>query len=811
MKRLIQLGLALIFLFSTGQSAVPKLMNYQGILNGSGGGPVTDSTYSVDFTIYDAPVGGTVLWSESRSVTTVDGLFSIILGTINPVVDSVFNDSTRWMGIQVNPDLEIAPRNQIVSVGYSYRVSSVDGASGGNIISKVSIGTGHSNTGVETFVAGVNNTVSGDASVVGGGGGNTASGIISTVSGGGGNSAEGFAATVGGGQNDSATANYATVSGGGGNVAKEFAVTVSGGQSNNADAAYAVIGGGFGNNAEGGVSVIGGGDRNRTLSDFTTIGGGQLNSADSAYAVVVGGNSNVASGVESFVGGGFLDSALGFRSTVSGGSANVAGGQFSTVPGGRRNKARADYSFAAGRRAVAEHIGTFVWADSADEDFTSTADNQYLIRAERMGLGLNDPSVETKLHIRHFDGDNFGLLIDAHGNSGSEIGLHSGFARYSSLVKNAYHSGGNWQRFNTADGAFLQEISPVGNVDFLVAPAGANPIAFTSAMHLNASNGFVGIGTSSPTYILETQTASNQYSFSHTDGTIGLGTYINSLFSSGMIGTYTNHPFQIYTSNSGPVITFSTGGSTSGNVGIGSTAPTVKLDVHETGATVARFNRNTNDGVIVALAQGGLTEGTISVAGAVVSYNAFTGSHYGLTDENIKLGELVSLTGVNSNLHNNDKSEIIYGIKKSQAANDPSCLGAYLALSEYSAPQSAENPHLIMAVGNGEMWVVDKGRDIQAGDYLISSSTAGHAMLDDEAKYPVGHIVARAAEGVDWSEVVEQVDGLKHKKISVLFGNFDRSNTTVLNQTIASQQKRIEDLERRLEKLEASSLRSELQ
>jgi hypothetical protein len=50
-------------------------------------------------------------------------------------------------------------------------------------------------------------------------------------------------------------------------------------------------------------------------------------------------------------------------------------------------------------------------------------------------------------------------------------------------------------------------------------------------------------------------------------------------------------------------------------------------------------------------------------------------------------------------------------------------------------------------------------------------------MKDNEEKYPIGHIVARAAEVVHWSSVTESIDGRKHKKISVLFGNFVRGNT----------------------------------
>src|SRR3989304_3142258 len=154
------LGLAFFLaLFAAAWAAVPQLINFQGILRDGGGNPVPNNTYSVTFTIYDAPAGGTNLWTETQSVTTSSGLFAVLLGSSNPVSDSVFKGTDRYLAIQVSPDPELSPRQRLVSVGYSYRVNSVDSASGGTITSKVSIGPGHTNTGTDAFVAGQNNQV----------------------------------------------------------------------------------------------------------------------------------------------------------------------------------------------------------------------------------------------------------------------------------------------------------------------------------------------------------------------------------------------------------------------------------------------------------------------------------------------------------------------------------------------------------------------------------------------------------------------------------------------------------------------------
>ena len=222
-----------------------------------------------------------------------------------------------------------------------------------------------------------------------------------------------------------------------------------------------------------------------------------------------------------------------------------------------------------------------------------------------------------------------------------------------------------------------------------------------------------------------------------------------------------------------------------GTVGIGTTNPGETL--HVVGSThfsrasfpPVKVNRDTNDGTLISFLQDAIEEGTISVSGTTVSYNAFTGSHYAWTEERIERGMLVSMAGVHRRLNDNPASEPVYGITTTRQANDPSVLGAYLSLQEPSKSASATNPHLVMAVGNGEMWVVDMGENLDAGDDLISTSVPGHAMKED-GTYSPAYVIARVAEPVDWSTVTETVDDhgtpRKHKKISVLFESFVKTN-----------------------------------
>jgi hypothetical protein len=227
-------------------------------------------------------------------------------------------------------------------------------------------------------------------------------------------------------------------------------------------------------------------------------------------------------------------------------------------------------------------------------------------------------------------------------------------------------------------------------------------------------------------------------------------------------------------------------------------------------AGVAIFNRTGTDGTVIGISNDSVAAGSISVAGATVSYNAFTGSHYAWSDETHQRDQLVSMSGQNRRYEDRPAAEVMYGIRTTSLANDAACLGAYLGPEESAKAPAADNPLLVAAVGNGEMWVVDRGGDIQPGDFLISSEVPGCAMKDDPARFPVGHVVARAADVVRWAQIAETAtDGVKRKKISVLMDNFVRgSGDERLVEQVRAQQNEIDELKRRMAQMEAGFPRS---
>ncbi|MEE4177057.1 MAG: hypothetical protein V2I46_06055, partial [Bacteroides sp.] len=90
-------------------TAVPSTIDFQGRLHDSGGSPV-NATLSIKFSLYDIGSGGTALWTETKTLQVIDGLFQVKLGEITPFTQTHFSGTDRWLGIQVGTEAEMSPR-----------------------------------------------------------------------------------------------------------------------------------------------------------------------------------------------------------------------------------------------------------------------------------------------------------------------------------------------------------------------------------------------------------------------------------------------------------------------------------------------------------------------------------------------------------------------------------------------------------------------------------------------------------------------------------------------------------------------------
>ncbi|MFM6955678.1 MAG: beta strand repeat-containing protein, partial [Ignavibacteria bacterium] len=104
------------------QSQIPMKLSYQGLLLMDKDTPYPDSSYSITFRMYDANQSGNQLWTETQTLTTINGVFDAILGQVNPL--NLPFDKQYWLGITVGSDPEFSPRVQLVSSPYSLRSDS---------------------------------------------------------------------------------------------------------------------------------------------------------------------------------------------------------------------------------------------------------------------------------------------------------------------------------------------------------------------------------------------------------------------------------------------------------------------------------------------------------------------------------------------------------------------------------------------------------------------------------------------------------------------------------------------------------------
>jgi len=124
--KLLLIILAISFQLSAiSYAEIPHLINYQGRLSDANDTPIT-GTRQITFRFYNVASGGTPLWEETQSVTINRGIFNVLLGS-STNLDLPF-DEQYYLGIKMESDIEMSPRQRIASGAYAFRAKEVDNA-----------------------------------------------------------------------------------------------------------------------------------------------------------------------------------------------------------------------------------------------------------------------------------------------------------------------------------------------------------------------------------------------------------------------------------------------------------------------------------------------------------------------------------------------------------------------------------------------------------------------------------------------------------------------------------------------------------
>lgn len=115
---------------STMGTAVPRLLQFAGVLMDSTGKPATGSV-SVTFSLYEFQDGGSPLWSETQTLTLdSQGRYTAFLGAASPdslPLDLFTTGLARWLGIAPQlPGAGELPRILLVGVPYALKAADAD-------------------------------------------------------------------------------------------------------------------------------------------------------------------------------------------------------------------------------------------------------------------------------------------------------------------------------------------------------------------------------------------------------------------------------------------------------------------------------------------------------------------------------------------------------------------------------------------------------------------------------------------------------------------------------------------------------------
>jgi hypothetical protein len=152
------------------------------------------------------------------------------------------------------------------------------------------------------------------------------------------------------------------------------------------------------------------------------------------------------------------------------------------------------------------------------------------------------------------------------------------------------------------------------------------------------------------------------------------------------------------------------------------------------------------------------------------NYGPFTGAHEVMLasnfPQNVKSGMVVSVTGEVQARKDKDSSISISStlptIKLSDVPNDKKVFGALVKESPLSGdhwcnPKGWQRFGIVNALGEGRVWVSNANGDINAGDYITTSSIPGYGQLQKDDLLH-SYTLGKATESVDWSAVTDTIE-----------------------------------------------------
>jgi C1q domain len=117
-KLLQQVMLLGCLLFGGIQLQAQATLSVQGnIIQNFTGAAIDNGSYDITFKLYTTDAGGTPIWTEVQSVNMIGGVYSVVLGAVNPL--NVPFDQPYYLGLTLPGGPEHTPRAQLTAAPYA--------------------------------------------------------------------------------------------------------------------------------------------------------------------------------------------------------------------------------------------------------------------------------------------------------------------------------------------------------------------------------------------------------------------------------------------------------------------------------------------------------------------------------------------------------------------------------------------------------------------------------------------------------------------------------------------------------------------
>lgn len=359
-------------------------------------------------------------------------------------------------------------------------------------------------------------------------------------------------------------------------------------------------------------------------------------------------------------------------------------------------------AYAAEAHATTDKAGHLVFGCTKINDDDDTASHEYMRITSEGQIGIGTTAPANRLQISHTAADNDdGLMIVRADTSTADTDLLGGIG------------------FDSTD----------GNVPSTITEASCFIAAFAAEAHGTGDKG--GDLTFGCSKIDDNDdTASHEYMRITSEGKVGIGT---------------NDPNRLFhvlaDDSSGYAAKFKNDGNNADRFGI-----LIDCGTDDNSGTNVSIQFRDGDGNNV---------GKISSTGGTVTYGAFTGYHPAALPEGVSSYDYGTIVKINSTSVSTYPKSVQYGVEKTTTAQDKAVFGVYsIAIgeefNESGEPAQEHNRHQVWCLGDGHILVCSEGGNIEVGDYICSSNTAGHGMKQDDDLLH-NYTVAKATQAVDWS------------------------------------------------------------